>query len=121
MAALLRLSDWDLSLQVKGSDCHRSGDMQIRPEYASAKVLVREQLTDVSLDAVIVHELVHVKLYALDQMIEELVDLVYDEDDEDPRRRFVYGQFMMVLERTTDDLTRALLKAEGTSDSVEGG
>lgn len=118
---LLRMSDWDLSLQLKGSDWHKSGDIQVRPEYASGKVLVREELTDVSLDTVIVHELVHIKLYALDQMIEELLDLVYGEDDEDPRRRFAYGQFMMVLERTTEDLTRALLEAERTSDSVEGG
>ena len=110
---ILCLNDWNLSLRIRDSSWRKSGDIDVTLEYATGSVLIREVLDDLDLDTVIVHELVHIKLYALDQMIEELLGFVYGDDAHDPKKKFAYSQFMGVLERTAEDLTRALLDAEG--------
>lgn len=100
-------------MQIKDLSWRKSGDIDVTLEYVTGSVLIREVLDDLDLDTVIVHELIHIKRYTLDRMIEELLGFVYGEDDHDPKKKFACSQFMGVLERTAEDLTRALLDAEG--------
>ena len=108
---LLRLGDWDIAVQIVTQPWRKSGDVKIDLDDHKAILLLNEHPRSENLEEVIVHELVHVKLWALDQMIEELLGAVYGKDEGDPRREFAYGQFMIALESTTEELTKALLAA----------
>lgn len=118
---LLRLADWDLDIEVCPEDWRKSGDVKVDLEDRKAVLMVNEQPKCDNLDELVVHELVHIKLYALDQMIEYLLAAVYGRDDRDPKRSFAWGQFMRVLESTTEDLTKSLLAASGLPQGVSFG
>jgi hypothetical protein len=90
---LLSLSDWDIrSIVVQKTNWRKSGDVKIDESNRMAAVMIKSDLDPVYLEQVVVHELLHIKLWGLDQMIEES---------------------LRELEATTQDLTRALLDASG--------
>jgi len=70
------------------------------------------------IEEVVIHELLHIKLYGLDQMIEHLIDVLYG-DDEDARKELNWSFFMEMLESTTEDLTKGYLQASGKRNPLD--
>ena len=112
---VLSLSDWDIRAVVVRNEWRKSGDVKIDLSNSMAAVLVRHDLNPGNLEEVVVHELLHLKLYALDQFIEESLNALYGTDLEEPGRNLAQGFFMHELETAVQDLTRALLSATGYS------
>lgn len=62
-----------------------------------------------------------IKLYGMDQMIETLINLLYGNNQDDPRRDFAYAQFMTLLESTVEDLTKGFLAAARSEEKLSFG
>jgi hypothetical protein len=112
---MLRLADWDIDLRLVTTPWRKSGDIKVDLDDRKAVLLLKAGQPAEHLEEVLVHELLHLRLYALDQMLVQLLDAVYGTDAEDPRRAFAETQFMTLLESTTEDLAKALLTASGSS------
>lgn len=116
--AALGLGDWGIRIEVIREQWRKSGDIKIDACNKLAVLMVSETVAPEFLDEVVLHELVHLKLHALDRMIEDLLNSLYGDDEEDPRRKFAYAQFMDRLESTTQDLTMALLRLAGDREAM---
>ncbi len=110
----LRLADWDIDLRLVKGDWRKSGDVKVDLDDRKAVLLLNTEPRSENLEETIVHELVHLRLYALDQMLVELLDAVFGTDADEPRRAFAETRFMTLLESTTEDLAKALLAASGS-------
>ena len=118
---ILRLRDWDIKTEVVHSEWRKSGDIKIDSEDKKAILLLNEHPKSDNLEELIVHELLHLKLWDMDQMIEDLINLVYGIDEKDPKREFAYGRFMRTLESTVEDLTKGYLAAHGSKEGLSFG
>jgi len=118
---LLRLRDWDIRIQIVETPWRKSGDVKIDLEDKKAVLLVNRTPKSENLEELVVHELLHIKLYGMDQMIEELFSAVYGDEEDDPKREFAYTQFMVLLESTVEDLTKGLLAASGNQGELSFG
>jgi hypothetical protein len=110
---LMRLADWDIELQMVATPWRKSGDIKVDLDDRKAVLLLRAGLRSEDLDETVVHELVHLRLYALDQMLAQLLDAVFGSEPEEPRRAFAETRFMLELEATTEDIAKAVLAAAG--------
>ena len=113
-SGILRLQDWDIRHTVVQQEWRKRGDIKIDTSNRMAVLMVHHEVDDSFIEELVVHELLHLKLYDMDQMIEELINLVYGTDEGEPRREFAWSRFMEALESTTEDLTKALLAASGS-------
>lgn len=105
---VLRLQDWDIKIRIVDTPWRKSGDIKIDECNRQAILMLNGYNPRVSnVEEVIIHELIHVKLWKMDQMIERLINCCYTSDESDPKREFVYEEFMIALESTTQDLTKA--------------
>ena len=111
---ILRLADWDIDLRLVTGAWRKGGDIKVDLDDQKAVLLLNDQRSGDSLEETIVHELVHLRLYAMDQMLVQLLDAVFGTDADDPKREFAETQFMTLLESTTEDLAKALLAASGS-------
>ena len=118
---ILRLADWDIDLRLVTGEWRKSGDIKIDLDDRKAVLLLNAEPRSENLEEVIVHELVHLRLYAMDQMLVELLDAVFGTDAEEPRRAFAETRFMGLLESTTEDLAKALLAAAGVTAPLSFG
>ena len=73
------------------------------------------------MESLVIHELIHIKLYGMDQMIEELLHGVYGDDEADPKFSFAYSQFMLLLEETTEDLAKGFTSLGADDKSISFG
>nr|MCU0478176.1 hypothetical protein [Chloroflexota bacterium] len=112
---ILRLADWDIDLRLVDTPWRKSGDVKVDLDDRKAVLLLRAGQAPEHLEEVVVHELVHLRLYAMDQMLVNLLDAVFGADANDPKREFAETQFMTLLEATTEDLAKALLAASGST------
>ena len=110
---ILRLADWDIDLRLVTGAWRKSGDVKVDLDDRKAVLLLNGEPRSENLEETIVHELIHLRLYALDQMLVELLDAVFGTDADEPRRAFAETRFMTLLESTTEDLAKALLAASG--------
>ena len=108
---ILRLRDWDIEIQVVKPSWRKSGDVKIDLEDKKAVFLVNREPKCENLEELVIHELLHLKVYGLEQMIEELLSTVYGENGKNPMRAFAETQFMKLLESTVEDLTKGYLAA----------
>lgn len=108
---ILRLRDWDIKVQVVEVSWRKSGDIKIDLEDKKAVFLVNRQPKSTNMEELVIHELLHLKLYGMDQMIEELLSAVYGEKEKDSKKEFAETQFMKLLESTVEDLTKGYLTA----------
>jgi hypothetical protein len=108
---ILRLRDWDILVEIVKTSWRKSGDIKIDLDDKKAVLLVNHSPKRENLEELIIHELLHLKLYGLDQMIEELLSGVYGEEEKDPKKEFASTQFMTLLESTVEDLTKGYLTA----------
>ena len=119
---ILRLKNqWDIRLElVRDPAFRKTGDIKIdcddRKTILMLNVLNPKQENP---EEVIVHELMHLKLYPLDQLTEGLIDAHYEE--ETPAREAVYTQFMIMLEQTVEELTKCYLGAFGENKELSYG
>lgn len=117
---ILRLSDWDIKLELVTKPWRKTGDVKIDETDKTAILLLNTcNPKQTNMEMVIIHELLHIKLWGMDQMIETLLKSVYGEDENDPKFSFAYHQFMELLEVTTQDLTKGYMQlgAEDNSPS----
>ena len=108
---LLRLRDWDIQIKIVKTKWKKSGDIKIDLEDKKAILLINQVSKCENLEELVVHELLHLKLYGMDQMIENLLSIVYGEKEKDPKKEFASTQFMMLLESTVEDLAKGYLAA----------
>ncbi|KPJ71955.1 hypothetical protein AMJ52_08020 [candidate division TA06 bacterium DG_78] len=118
---ILRLRDWDIIVKIVRTKWRKSGDIKIDLEDKKAVLLVNRTPKCTNLEELVIHELLHLKLYGMDQMIEGLLSSVFGEKEDDPKREFACTQFMMILESTVEDLTKGYLSATGTQKSLSFG
>lgn len=109
---ILRLTNWDIKAVTVDQQWRKSGDIKIDADNRMAALMVHESVPEEHLEEVVVHELLHLRLWGMDQLIEESINLIYGNDETDPKREFAYGTFMLELESSVEDLTKALITAD---------
>jgi hypothetical protein len=107
---VLRLRDWDIKLELVTTPWRKTGDIKIDAHDKKAILLVNaEKLEGENLEELVIHELLHLSLWSLDQMLESLLTSVFGNNPDDPKYQFAYGEFMDRLEPTVEDLTKAFV------------
>ena len=115
----LRLKDWDIKLQLINQEWNKTGDIKIDMTDKKAIVMINNyNPKENNLEPVIIHELLHLKLWGMDQMIEQLIYLVFGKDENDPKFDFAYTQFMNILESTVEDLSKSFLTLDGEDKKI---
>ncbi|EPB8167022.1 hypothetical protein ACSXDQ_11410 [Clostridium perfringens] len=115
----LRLKDWDIKLQLINQEWNKTGDIKIDMTDKKAIVMINNyNPKENNLEPVIIHELLHLKLWGMDQMIEQLMYLVFGKDENDPKFDFAYTQFMNILESTVEDLSKSFLTLDGEDKKI---
>ncbi len=118
----LRLTPgWDLSLQfVDDPGWRKTGDFKIDCTDRKAILLLNSaNPKQENLEEVIVHELMHIKMYPLDQVTESLITSHFEEGT--PARRFAYTQFFTALEQTVEELSKCFLLEFGENRELSFG
>lgn len=119
---ILRLKNvWDVKLElVNDENFWKTGDFKIDPDDRKA-ILMLNALNpkQENPEEVIVHELLHLKLYPLDQLTEGLIDGHYQADT--PEYSTIYRQFMTMLEQTVEELTKCFLLQYGENKELSYG
>ncbi|MCK5133556.1 MAG: hypothetical protein KAR40_15555 [Candidatus Sabulitectum sp.] len=110
---ILRLRDWDIKPVLVTRNWRKSGDVKIDRDNHMAAVMIHDSTDPAHLEEVVVHELLHLKLYGMDQLLEETINILFGSDDSDPKKEFAMNTFFLELESTVEDLTKAMLTAHG--------
>ena len=118
---ILRLRDWDIMIKIVESKWRKSGDIKVDLEDKKAVLLLNHTPKCENLEELIIHELLHLKLYGMDQMIEDLLSIVYGKKEKNPKREFAITQFMILLESTVEDLAKGYLTAIKSQDPLSFG
>ena len=119
---ILRLMDWDIKYQYVEKEWRKTGDIKIDMDDRNAILLLNKfNPKQSNLEELIIHELLHLKLYGMDQMIDTLIECVYGKNDNDPKRIFAYNQFMTLLESTVNDLAKSFLLQSGENKEISFG
>ncbi len=118
---ILRLRDWDVKLIIDNTPWRKSGDIKIDITDKKAVLLINSTPKSTNLEELVVHELLHLKLWGMDQMIEELISKVFGTEKEDVKREFAMSQFFTLLESTVEDLAKGFLKANGNEEGLSFG
>ena len=118
----LRISPaWDVKLEpVDDPDWPKTGDFRIDCDDRKAILLLNvRNPRQTNLEEVIVHELMHIKLYPLDQVTETLITSGFEEGS--AARDFAYTQFFTALEQTVEELTKCFLLEFGENRELSFG
>ncbi len=100
---------WDVRLEfVDDPQWRKTGDFKIDCDDRKAILLLNSaNPKQENLEEVIVHELMHIKMYPLDQVTESLIINCFEADS--PASNFAYQQFFTALEQTVEELTKCFL------------
>ncbi|MCB2299273.1 hypothetical protein [Clostridium tagluense] len=118
---ILRLMDWDIKLQIVDKEWRKSGDIKIDIDDKKAVMLINNNPKSTNLEELVVHELLHLKLWGMDQMIEGFINVVFGANEDDIKKEFAMNQFFILLESTVEDLTKGFLKANGCDQELSFG
>jgi hypothetical protein len=112
---------WDVNLEYKDDpEWKKTGDFKIDCDDRKAVLILnRSGLREENLEEVIVHELLHIKLYPLDQVTESLITSNFEEGTS--AREFAYIQFFTALEQTVEELTKCFLFEFGENRELSFG
>lgn len=110
---ILRLRDWDILSRLVDVEWRKSGDIKIDSCNKMAVVMINNNAIVSNLEEIIIHELLHLKLWGMDQMIEGYVNILFGVDEKDSKREFAMDMFFNELESTVEDLTKGYLEANG--------
>ncbi len=119
---ILRLkNNWDVKLElVRDPLFSKTGDLKVDCDDKKAIIMINGlNPKQENLEEVIVHELLHLKLYPLDQLTEGLIDSHYKPGN--PEYDMVYSQFMTMLEQTVEELAKCYLGAFGEHKELSYG
>ena len=100
---------WDIKLEfVEDPTWRKTGDFKIDCDDRKAILLLNAaNPKQENLEEVIVHELMHIKMYPLDQVTESLITSCFE--DGSAASKFAYQQFFCTLEQTVEELTKCFL------------
>lgn len=112
---------WDVTLEfVEDPDWHKTGDFHIDCNDKKAVLLLnRVNPKQENLEEVIVHELLHLKLYPLDQVTESLIESHFEEGT--AAWNFAYREFFTALEITVEELAKCYLLEFGENRELSYG
>lgn len=120
--AKLRISPfWDVKLQfVEDISWRKTGDIKIDCDDRKAVLLLNIiNPKQENLEEVIVHELMHLKIYPLDQVTESLITSSFQKGT--AAQKFAYQQFFTALEQTVEELTKCFLLEFGDNRELSFG
>ena len=112
---------WDVKLSfVEDQNWRKTGDFKIDCDDKKAILLLNaSNPKQENLEEVIVHELMHIKMYPLDQVTESLIINSFEEGT--PASNFAYQQFFTALEQTVEELTKCFLLEFGENRELSYG
>ena len=112
---------WDIRLQwVEDPAWRKTGDFKIDCDDKKAIILLNGvNPKQENMEEVLVHELMHLKLYPLDQVTESLILSQFKEGT--PACNFAYMQFFTALEQTVEELTKCWLPEFGDNKELSFG
>lgn len=112
---------WDVSLEfVEDPQWRKTGDFKVDCDDRKAILMLNAvNPKQENMEEVIVHELLHLKLYPLDQVTESLIVSHFEEST--PQWSFAYQQFFNALEQTVEELTKCYLLEFGENRELSFG
>ena len=112
---------WDVELRlVDDPNWTKTGDFKIDCTDRKAILLLNSANPKTeSMEEVILHELMHLKMYPLDQVTESLIESHFEEGT--PASDFAYRQFFTALEQTVEELTKCFLLEFGDNKELSYG
>lgn len=112
---------WDIRLEfVEDVNWRKTGDFKIDCTDQKAILLLNiANPKQENLEEVIVHELMHIKMYPLDQVTESLITSNFEEGT--PGYNLAYTQFFTTLEQTVEELTKCFLLEFGENKELSYG
>ena len=113
--------EWDIKLElVEDPTWPKTGDFKIDCDDRKAILLLNTvNPKQENLEEVIVHELMHIKMYPLDQVTEYLITNCFEEGS--AASRFADQQFFTTLEQTVEELTKCFLLEFGDNRELSYG
>ena len=114
--------DWDIRLEwVEDPDWHKTGDFKVDCEDKKAILMLNacNPKQEENMEEIIVHELMHLKLYPLDQVTESLIVNCFEEGS--AANKFAYEQFFTTLEQTVEELAKCFLLEFGENKELSYG
>ena len=112
---------WDVRLEfVEDPGWRKTGDFKIDWDDRKA-ILMLNAASPVqeNIEEVIVHELMHIKMYPLDQVTESLIANCFEEGS--AASGFAYQQFFTALEQTVEELSKCFLLEFGENKEFSYG
>lgn len=115
------IPDWDIRLEwVEDPQWRKTGDFKIDCDDRKAIILLNgANPKQENLEEVLVHELMHLKLYPLDQVTEALIKSSFEENT--PGYNLAYYGFFTTLEQTVEELTKCYLLEFGENKELSFG
>ena len=112
---------WDVKLVfAEDPTWRKTGDFRIDCDDKKAVFLLNAvNPKQENLEEVIVHELMHLKMYPLDQVTESLIVNTFEEGSS--ASNFAYQQFFTTLEQTVEELTKCFLLEFGENRELSYG
>ena len=113
--------DWDIRLEwVEDPVWRKTGDFKIDCDDKKAIILLNAaNPKQENLEEVLVHELMHLKLYPLDQVTEALIQSNFEEGT--PGYNLAYHGFFTTLEQTVEELAKCYLLEFGENKELSFG
>ena len=112
---------WDVQLKfVEDPSWRKTGDFKIDCDDRKAILMLNVvNPKQENIEEVIVHELMHIKMYPLDQVTESLITNCFEEGS--AASNFAYQQFFTTLEQTVEELTKCFLLEFGENKKFSYG
>ena len=112
---------WDIKLEfVEDTEWPKTGDFKIDCDGRKAVLLLNiANPKQANLEEVIIHELMHIKMYPLDQVTESLIINCFEEGS--AASNFAYQQFFNALEQTVEELSKCFLLEFGDNKEFSYG
>lgn len=112
---------WDVKLElVDNINWEKNGDIKIDCDDRKAIVMLNNINPKLeNIEETIVHELMHLKMYPLDQVAECLIISNFKKDT--PEYKFAYAQFFCALEPTVEELDKCFLSQYGENKEISFG
>ncbi|MBR5383432.1 MAG: hypothetical protein IK133_06370 [Clostridia bacterium] len=112
---------WDVKLELIDDPAWtKTGDFRIDCDDRKAVLMLNvNNPRQENPEEVFVHELMHIKMYPLDQVTESLIASQFEEGT--PACDFAYTQFFTALEQTVEELTKCFLLEFGEDKELSFG
>ena len=112
---------WDVRLElVEDPTWQKTGDFKIDCDDRKAILMLNfVNPKQENMEEVIIHELMHIKMYPLDQVTESLITSCFEEGT--VASNFAYQQFFNALEQTVEELAKCFLYEFGENKEFSYG